>query len=156
MGAKINNQNRSRGKSFEKRVASKMGNWYRIPYSGSSALFGFGDVRDKENKENSSWMIECKTITPRSKTEVNYIIKEEWLTGKSGIVKKAKQEFNKFWALAFTKKNSSTIYIVVDIHTFKAMVRAIEILKYKNLIPNNINSEMVINAIDKLWEEIQE
>ena len=100
----VNRRNRNRGKSHERRVAEKLGNWFRIPYSGSSELWVLGDVRDKDDKFRSRYMIECKTITPKSVKEVNVIIKQEWLQGMTGIIDKAKKELNKFWGLAFTKK----------------------------------------------------
>lgn len=132
-----------------------MGNWYRIPYSGSSELFGLGDVRDKEGKEDSAWMMECKTITPKSKTGINYIIKEEWLIGKTGIIGRAKKELNKFWSLAFTKKSSAAIYVITSLEIFRTMTRAIEILKKMDLIADQINSTQTIEQIDKLWEKLQ-
>lgn len=54
---KINNNNRKRGGAFEKRVADFLG-FEVVPYSGSNARFGYGDVR------NNEWLIECKNITP--------------------------------------------------------------------------------------------
>lgn len=150
---KTNNRNRSRGKSFERRVAERMGNWYRIPYSGSSELFGLGDVRDREGKEDSTWMMECKTLTPKSKTEINYIIKEEWLTGKTGVTGRAKKEMNKFWSLAFTKKSSAAIYVITSLEIFKTMARAIEILKKMGLISDQIDSTIASDQINDLWEE---
>ena len=53
---KINNNNRKRGGAFEKRVADYLG-FEVVPYSGSNARFGYGDVRNEE------WLIECKNIT---------------------------------------------------------------------------------------------
>lgn len=53
---KINNNNRKRGGAFEKRVADYLG-FEVVPYSGSNARFGYGDVR------NNEWLIECKNIT---------------------------------------------------------------------------------------------
>lgn len=53
---KINNNNRKRGGAFEKRVADFLG-FEVVPYSGSNARFGYGDVR------NDDWLIECKNIT---------------------------------------------------------------------------------------------
>lgn len=53
---KINNNNRKRGNAFEKRVADYLG-FDVVPYSGSNARFGYGDVRNEE------WLIECKNIT---------------------------------------------------------------------------------------------
>lgn len=54
---KINKNNRKRGGAFEKRVADFLG-FEVVPYSGSNARFGYGDVR------NDEWLIECKNITP--------------------------------------------------------------------------------------------
>ena len=53
---KINRRNRQRGGAFEKRVADYLG-FEVVPYSGSNARFGYGDVR------NDEWLIECKNIT---------------------------------------------------------------------------------------------
>ena len=53
---KINKNNRKRGGAFEKRVADFLG-FEVVPYSGSNARFGYGDVRSDE------WLIECKNIT---------------------------------------------------------------------------------------------
>lgn len=53
---KINKRNRQRGGAFEKRVADFLG-FEVVPYSGSNARFGYGDVR------NENWLIECKNIT---------------------------------------------------------------------------------------------
>lgn len=53
---KINKNNRKRGSTFEKRVADYLG-FEVVPYSGSNARFGYGDVR------NDKWLIECKNIT---------------------------------------------------------------------------------------------
>lgn len=57
MQKKINRRNRKRGGAFEKRVADYLG-FEVVPYSGSNARFGYGDVR------NDEWLIECKNITP--------------------------------------------------------------------------------------------
>lgn len=56
---KINRRNRKRGGAFEKRVADYLADlgFEVVPYSGSNARFGFGDVR------NNDWLIECKNIT---------------------------------------------------------------------------------------------
>ena len=54
---RINNNNRKRGGASEKRVADYLG-FEVVPYSGSNARFGYGDVR------NDEWLIECKNITP--------------------------------------------------------------------------------------------
>lgn len=66
---KINNNNRKRGGAFEKRVADYLG-FDVVPYSGSNARFGYGDVR------NNEWLIECKNITP---SDNKVTIKQLWI-----------------------------------------------------------------------------
>lgn len=51
-----NRNNRKRGSKFEKSVADIL-DMDVVPYSGSNARFGFGDIRD------SVWLGECKNIT---------------------------------------------------------------------------------------------
>ena len=53
---KINRRNRKRGGKFEKVVADFLG-FEVVPYSGSNARYGYGDVR------GDKWLIECKNIT---------------------------------------------------------------------------------------------
>ena len=53
---KINRRNRKRGGRFEKVVADFLG-FEVVPYSGSNARYGYGDVR------GDKWLIECKNIT---------------------------------------------------------------------------------------------
>ena len=66
---RINRNNRKRGGSFEKKVADYLG-FDVVPYSGSNARYGFGDVR------NDDWLIECKHITP---TDGKITIKQLWI-----------------------------------------------------------------------------
>lgn len=65
----INNNNRKRGGAFEKRGADFL-DMDVVPYSGSNARFGYGDVRD------SIWLGEFKNITP---SDGKITIKHEWL-----------------------------------------------------------------------------
>ena len=66
---KINRNNRKRGGRFEKSVADYLG-FEVVPYSGSNARFGYGDVR------NDEWLIECKNITP---DDDKITIKQLWI-----------------------------------------------------------------------------
>lgn len=66
---RINRNNRKRGGSFEKKVADYLG-FDVVPYSGSNARYGFGDVR------NDDWLTECKNITP---TDGKITIKQLWI-----------------------------------------------------------------------------
>ena len=54
---------------LEKKVADYLG-FDVVPYSGSNARYGFGDVR------NDDWLIECKNITP---TDGKITIKQLWI-----------------------------------------------------------------------------
>lgn len=75
---KTNNNNRKRGAAFEKNVAKAL-NWYRVPLSGSSSLFGWCDVRDSESKSGGYWLGECKTMTPDNLESPSYTIERKWL-----------------------------------------------------------------------------
>jgi hypothetical protein len=66
---KINKNNRKRGGAFEKRTADYL-DMDVVPYSGSNARFGYGDVRD------SIWLVECKNISPDENNRIT--LRHEW------------------------------------------------------------------------------
>lgn len=66
---KINKNNRKRGSHFEK-IGADFLDMDVVPYSGSNARFGYGDVRD------SKWLGEFKNITPQ---DGRVRIKQEWI-----------------------------------------------------------------------------
>lgn len=68
--AKRNRNNRSRGSKWEKSGADYL-DMDVVPYSGSNARFGYGDVRD------SIWLGEFKNMTPNCDDKI--IIKSEWI-----------------------------------------------------------------------------
>lgn len=142
-----NNRNRNRGKQFEARVAKFLG-YFRIPYSGSSELWGLGDVRDFEDKDRSRVMIECKTMTPKSVKEINYIIKRDWIVGPDSIVAKAKKENNKLPALAFTRKGSKEIFTILRLADFKLFLDCLELLRKTGIVDNKLKD------IDEIREQI--
>lgn len=142
-----NNRNRNRGKQFEARVAKFLG-YFRIPYSGSSELWGLGDVRDFEDKDRSRVMIECKTMTPKSVKEINYIIKRDWIVGPDSIVAKAKKENNKLPALAFTRKGSKEIFTILRLADFKLFLDCLELLRKAGIVDNKLKD------IDEIREQI--
>lgn len=151
--AQTNNRNRNRGKNFERKVAEVLG-FFRIPYSGSSKLWGLGDVRDNEHKDYSRYMGECKTMTPKAKTEVNYIIQAKWLIGPDSVVARAKEENNKLPFLAFTKKSSPLTFVITRIEDFKMFLDAMDILRAKGLISNTLDVDKTREEIMKLKQEI--
>ena len=144
-----NNRNRNRGKQFEARVAKFLG-YFRIPYSGSSELWGLGDVRDFEDKDRSRIMIECKTMTPKSVKEINYIIKRDWIVGPDSVVAKAKKENNKLPALAFTRKGSKEIFTILRLADFKLFLDCLELLRKAGIVDNKLKD------IDEIRDQIEQ
>ena len=142
-----NNRNRNRGKQFEARVAKFLG-YFRIPYSGSSELWGLGDVRDFEDKDRSRVMIECKTMTPKSVKEINYIIKRDWIVGPDSVVAKAKKENNKMPALAFTRKGSKEIFAILRLVDFKLFLDWLELLRQVGILDKKLKD------MDEIREQI--
>lgn len=74
---KINNNNRKRGAKFEKTVADML-DMVVVPYSGSNSRFGYGDIRDSEDREKAIWLGECKNISVKD-GGTSITIKREWL-----------------------------------------------------------------------------
>lgn len=151
--SKRNRNNRQRGKAFEKKVADFLG-FYRVPYSGSAENFGLGDVRDRESQDDSLTLGECKSITPRSKAQVNYILREDWLIGKTGVLDHARKSDKLPW-LSFTKVRSALWFVVILPQHFRMFLRAIEILRHEGYISNTKKVSRLESEIDKVWEEIQ-
>ena len=149
---KRNNNNCNRGKLFEKKVADFLG-FFRVPYSGTNDTFGWGDVRDTEDQSKSRYLGECKSMTPRTAKEVNYSIKEDWLTGKNGILGKARNAGNKIPFLAFTKVRSALTYVIVSIEDFKMLVQAVEILIAAGIISDTTDREVLRHEISDLYHK---
>jgi hypothetical protein len=145
--SKTNKNNRERGKAFENKMAKYLG-WWRIPYSGSSELFGLGDIRDTEDKATARYMGECKSITPRSAKEINYIIQEKWLVGKDSVVARAKKEGNKFPVLFFTKVRSALSFAIIREKDFKMCMQALEILRRHNIISDTRDVDQMRSEIE--------
>lgn len=144
---KRNNNNRMRGKAFEKRLADYLG-FFRVPYSGTNDTFGWGDVRDKEDQQESRYLGECKSISPRTQKEVNYIIREDWFLGKNGILTKAKNAGNRIPFLAFTKAKSSYVYVAVLMADFKMLVEALELLVLVGIVTDNLDKDELAKTIN--------
>ncbi len=150
--SKRNNNNRARGKAFDKKVADYLG-FFRVQYSGSAESFGLGDVRDRESQDDSLTLGECKSITPRSKTEVNIIIKEGWLLGENGILRKARDKSKLPW-LAFTKVRSAMWYVMILPEHFRMFLRAIDLLRAQGVVDDTKDVNELVRQIDAKWEEI--
>lgn len=102
---KINRNNRKRGGNFEKRVADFLG-FEVVPYSGSNARFGYGDVR------NDKWLIECKNITPVNGDKLT--IKQDW------IIKNRERadSYDKKSAIAFMPAGKVDKFILLEWEDF--------------------------------------
>jgi hypothetical protein len=145
LSSKTNRNNRERGKAFEKKIADFL-NWWRIPYSGSSELHGLGDVRDHEDRERARYLAECKSMTPRSAKEINYIIQEKWLVGKMSIIHRAKKG-NKLPVLFFTKIKSPLSFAVIRDIDFKMFVEALDLLRQNGLIDDTTDVDEIRQQI---------
>jgi hypothetical protein len=147
-----NRNNRERGKAFEVKIAKFM-KWWRVPYSGSSDLYGLGDVRDHEDQRESRYAVECKSITPKSTKEVNFIIKQDWLIGPNSIVERAKKKGKKIPVLIFTKVRSPLSFAIIKMDDFKLFVHALAILRQQGLITDTKDIEKTRAEIAKLYKE---
>ena len=105
---KINRNNRKRGSAFEKRVASIL-DMDLVPYSGSNARFGYGDIRD------SLWLGECKNITADVNNRVTIL--HSWLDKN---IKRA-EDIGHIPFLAFVANGRPSKYIILDESTFYMM-----------------------------------
>lgn len=97
---RINKNNRKRGGNFEKRVADFLG-FEVVPYSGSNARFGYGDVR------NNHWLIECKNITL---DDDKLTIKQEWIQKN----RERADSYNKRSAIAFMPAGKIDKFILME------------------------------------------
>lgn len=102
---KINKANRKRGSAFEKWGADFL-DMDVVPYSGSNARFGYGDVRD------SIWLGEFKNITPDENGQV--IIKREWFEKN---LQRA-NDIKHLPFLAWMPRGRADKYVILDVATF--------------------------------------
>ena len=102
---KINKANRKRGSVFEKYGADFL-DMDVVPYSGSNARFGYGDVRD------TIWLGEFKNITPDDRGQVT--IKYNWFIKN----KQRAKDINHLPFLAWMPYGKSNKYIILDVATF--------------------------------------
>lgn len=104
---KINRCNRKRGGAFEKRVADFLG-FEVVPYSGSNARFGYGDVR------NNKWLIECKNITLDGD---KLTIKQLWIEKN----RERADAVNKNSAIAFMPAGKVDKFILMEYEDFATL-----------------------------------
>ena len=104
---KINNNNRKRGNKFEKKVADFLG-FEVVPYSGSNARFGYGDVR------NDKWLIECKNITLDGD---KLTIKQLWIEKN----RERADDVNKNSAIAFMPAGKADKFILMEYEDFATL-----------------------------------
>lgn len=97
---KINRNNRKRGSAFEKRVADFLG-FEVVPYSGSNARYGYGDVRSDD------WLIECKNIEPKNN---KITVKQEWISKN----RKRANDVDKSSAIIFMPSGKSVKFVLME------------------------------------------
>ena len=104
---KINKNNRKRGGKFEKVVADYLG-FEVVPYSGSNARYGYGDVR------NDQWLIECKNI---SLDDDKLTIKQLWIEKN----RERADNVGKMSAIAFMPSGRADKFILMEWQDFFAL-----------------------------------
>lgn len=131
---KLNKANRRRGSAFEKNGADFL-DMDVVPYSGSNARFGYGDVRD------SIWLGEFKNITPDKNGQVT--IKYDWYTKN---LERA-NDINHIPFLAWMPAGKPSKYVILDLMTFVRLGQT-EIVKVelKKKVHNTKNLLLNINA----------
>lgn len=121
-----NRNNRKRGSKFEKTVADILG-MDVVPYSGSNARFGYGDIRD------SIWLGECKNITMK---EGRCKIQTEWIRDNTA---KAKM-YDLLPFLAWMPSGRAEKYVILEPDIFSRLNRkcytTIEIPKKSRMAVN--------------------
>lgn len=117
---RINKNNRIRGGKFEKTVADFLG-FDVVPYSGSNARFGYGDVR------NEKWLIECKNITADGD---KITIKMLWIEKN----RKRADDVNKSSCIAWMPAGRTDKFILME---------------YKDYIQFNIKPDIIIPLMPK-------
>lgn len=131
---KLNKANRRRGSAFEKNGADFL-DMDVVPYSGSNARFGYGDVRD------SIWLGEFKNITPDENGQV--AIKYSWYTKN---LERA-NDIKHLPFLAWMPAGKPSKYVILDLKTFVRLGQT-EIVKVelKKKVHNTKNLLLNINA----------
>jgi len=132
---RVNRCNRQRGGKFEK-VGADFLDMDVVPYSGSNARFGYGDVRD------SIWLGEFKNITPKNN---KVTIKNSWIT----INNDRASAINKLPFLAWMPCGKVTKYIILDYDVFNKLNTNIDI---KVEIPKkSCKAVNIILDVDDIW-----
>lgn len=132
---KINKNNRMRGGAFEKRGADFL-DMDVVPYSGSNARFGYGDVRD------SIWLGEFKNITPKEDGKVT--IKVEWLTKNMERATNIKHIPFLAWMPAGTPHK----FVILEYITYKQYFNHEEYVGHIDLEAKHNTKNLIININD--------
>ena len=114
---KRNNANRSRGKALEKKIAKATG-MERVPYSGSSKEFGWGDIKSPHI------LFESKSITPTNPKQKNLIILKKDV---DDIIRQAR-ESNRIPAYAASLRGESQIYVTMTMEDWLMMMSVLKLL----------------------------
>lgn len=126
----INNRNRQRGKDFEKKVAREL-NMDRVPYSGSSEAFGFGDIMDKYHGPGF-WLGEAKSITPKNKNQVNVTLETKWF----GDIEAKARKAGRLPFLVHTLYGSPKAHVSISLWLFRLLAIRAGILLAEPVVPS--------------------
>lgn len=129
---RINRNNRKRGGAFEKRVADYL-NFEVVPYSGSNARFGYGDVR------NDKWLIECKNI----KLDGDKLtVKREWIDKN----RKRADMYNKYSAIVFMPAGRADKFVIIEYDDYAGAFGGL----YDNEISDTVRLEAKVHNTKNL------
>ena len=138
---KINKNNRKRGGKFEKVVADYLG-FEVVPYSGSNARFGYGDVR------NDEWLIECKNIT----------LDDDKLTIKQLWIEKNRERANdvgKMSAIAFMPAGRADKFILMEWQEFITVFGIIKISKVELEAKVHNTKNLILHMSDSYIKDVR-
>lgn len=138
---KINKANRRRGSAFEKWGADFL-DMDVVPYSGSNARFGYGDVRD------SIWLGEFKNITPDDNGQVK--IEHKWFD--KNLERARAIDHIPF--LAWMPRGRADKYVILDCSTF---VRFGQTAIFEVTLPKKVHNtkNLLINIHDEYMRRMK-
>lgn len=135
---RINRNNRKRGGNFEKKVADFLG-FEVVPYSGSNARFGYGDVR------SDIWLIECKNITPKNN---KITLKMEWFEKNHGRA----YDVGKRSALAWMPAGKPDKFVVMEYDDYAPFGGIYDnTMVFINIEPKVHNTKNLILNLDAVY-----
>lgn len=130
---KINRNNRQRGANFEKKVADYL-DMFVVPYSGSNARYGYGDIRDSEGINGGTWLGECKN----RKCDDIFVIERDWWK----MLDQRSCALRSHGFLAFMKSGRAEKYIMLHLGIFENLynVSGVQLFRSEYIVPRLVHN----------------